>query len=141
VAELKTKPTTASVKAFLDQIDDDQRRKDCRTVAAIMQSVTRAKPVMWGPKIVGFGQFDYGRSGGTATYKWFLAGFSPRAAATVVYLLGGADKALLAKLGKHKIGGSCLYIKRLDDVHQPTLRKLIAASVKNVSKRFTRKPS
>ena len=118
MAELKTKPTTASVKAFLDTIDDDQRRKDCRTVASIMQSLTRAKPVMWGPKIVGFG---------------------PREAATVVYLLGGADKALLAKLGKHRIGGSCLYIKRLDDVHQPTLRKLIAASVKNVSNRFARK--
>ena len=137
MAELKTKPTTASVKAFLDTIDDDQRRKDCRTVASIMRSVTGAKPVMWGPVIVGFGTFEYRRSGGES-FKWFPAGFSPRKSALVVYLLGGADKALLAKLGKHSMSGSCLHIKRLEDVHLPTLHKLIATSIKNVSKRFAR---
>ena len=139
MAELKTKPTTASVKAFLDNIDDDQRRKDCQTIAAMLRSVTGAKPVMWGSAIVGYGDFEYSRSNGD-TFKWFVAGFSPRKAGTVVYLIGGPDKALLAKLGKHKMSaGSCLEIKRLDDVHQPTLKKLVETSVKNVTKRFARK--
>ena len=127
MAELKTKATKASVKDFINAIDDEQRRKDCHALTSIMQSVTRAKPVMWGPSIVGFGEFEYYSS--RKPYQWFLAGFSPRKAATVVYLMGGRDEGLLAKLGRHSMGGSCLYIKRLDDVHTPTLKKLIAGSM------------
>jgi hypothetical protein len=135
MAELKTKATTASVSAFLGKISDPERRKDAKAVASIMKTVTRAKPVMWGDRIVGFGYFQYSRSNGD-TFKWFLAGFAPKSAAMVVYLIGGSDKALLKKLGKHKLSGSCLHIRRLDDVDQPTLKKLVAASVKNIAKRF-----
>ena len=135
MAELKTKATTASVKDFLAKIRNEQRRKDSQAVASMMKAVTGARPVMWGAKIVGFGHFEYSRRSGES-FKWFLAGFSPRDTALVVYLIGGADKSLLKKLGKHSMGGSCLYIKRLDDVDQPTLRNLVVASVKNVSKRF-----
>ena len=127
MAELKTRATKASVTQFFDAIDDEQRRKDCRALSSIMQAVTKAKPVVWGTSIVGFGEFEYYSS--RKPYQWFLAGFSPRKAALVVYLMGGRDAALLAKLGKHSMGGSCLYIKRLDDVHQPTLKKLIAGSI------------
>jgi len=131
MAELKTKATKARVKDFIDSIDGDERRKDCREIAAMLQKVTKAKPVMWGSSIVGFGEMDYFNSAGKSN-KWFLAGFSPRKAALTVYLMGGRDQALLDKLGKHSMGGSCLLIKKLDDVHRPTLEKLIATSLKRL---------
>lgn len=131
MAELKTQATKASVKDFIDAIDGDERRQDCRELAAIMQKVTRAKPVLWGTSIVGFGEMEYFNAAGKSN-KWFLAGFSPRKAALTVYLMGGRDQALLDKLGKHSMSGSCLLIKKLDDVHRPTLEKLIATSLKRV---------
>ena len=133
MAELKTQKTGASVATFLNSIADKQRRKDCKAIAAMMQRVTGAKPKMWGASIVGFGDYHYkyasGRSG-----DWFQLGFSPRAAALTLYLIGGypKDAASMKKLGKAKSGGACLYIKSLDDVHLPTLRSLIAQSVKRV---------
>ena len=130
MAELKTQATKASVKDFINSLDD-QRRKDCREIAAIMQKVTKARPVMWGTSIVGFGDMDYVNAAGKSN-KWFLAGFSPRKAALTVYLMGGRDQALLDKLGKHSMSGSCLQIKRLEDVHRPTLEKLIATSLKRL---------
>lgn len=130
MAGLKTQATRASVKDFINTLDD-QRRKDCRELAAIMQKVTRARPVMWGTSIVGFGEMDYFNAAGKSN-KWFQAGFSPRKAALTVYLMGGRDQALLDKLGKHSMGGSCLLIKKLDDVHRPTLEKLIATSMKRL---------
>ena len=131
MSELKTQATKASVKDFIDSIDDEQRRKDCREMSAILQKVTKAKPVMWGTSIVGFGEMDYFNAAGKSN-KWFLAGFSPRKAALTVYLMGGRDQALLDKLGKHSMSGSCLQLKKLDDVHRPTLQKLIATSLKRL---------
>ena len=131
MAELKTQATKASVKDFINSLDD-QRRKDCQEIAEMMESATKAKPVMWGSSIVGFGDFEYTGSNGKSN-KWFLAGFSPRKAALTLYLMGGKDKELLAKLGnKVTMGGSCVYLKKLDDVHRPTLRKLIAESLRRV---------
>lgn len=130
MAELKTKATTASVAAFLDSIEDDTRRKDCKEIVAMMKKATNKKPVMWGPAIVGFGDHEY--TGASRTSKWFEAGFSPRKAALTLYLMGGKDQELLAKLGAHSLGGGCLYIKRLDDVDKPTLQKLIDTSVKRL---------
>ena len=134
MAELKTKATKASVSRFIDSIDDDQRREDCRSLVAMMTSVTGAKPVMWGPAIVGFDEYEYEGSNGTKT-KWFKVGFSPRKAALSLYLMGGKDEKLLGKLGPNSMGAGCLYIKRLDDVHTPTLRKLITQSVKKIDAR------
>ena len=126
MVELKTQKTGASVKGFIDAMPDEERRADCRKVAKLMQEVTGAKPAMWGPSIVGFGQQTLKYASGREL-DWFLAGFSPRKQDLVLYLLGGyAGQAdLLRKLGKHKTGKSCLYIRRLGDVDEAVLKQLI----------------
>jgi hypothetical protein len=131
VAELKTRATKASVTQFLRDITDDARRADCKTVIEMMTRATKSKPVMWGPAIIGFGDHEYTGANGKSN-RWFQVGFSPRKHALTLYLMGGWDKALLEKLGDSTTSVSCLYIKRLDDVHRPTLQKLIAESVKRV---------
>lgn len=131
VAELKTKETTESVSAFLDEIADEGRRKDCRAVADIMQSVIKEEPRMWGTSIVGFGHYHYkGKSGREG--EWMITGFSPRKGDLTLYIMGGFDKFpdLMPKLGKYKTGKSCLYIKKLSDVDVKVLRKLVTESVK-----------
>jgi hypothetical protein len=136
VAELKTQKTRASVSEFINGIEDDQKRKDSKTLVAMMTKATKTKPAMWGPAIIGFGDHDYFGASGKAT-KWFEVGFSPRKAALSLYLMGGKDAKLLTELGKTSTGGTsmgagCLYIKRLDDVHKPTLQKLIDSTVKKI---------
>ena len=131
MAELKTKAAKAGVTAFLNTIENAERRADCTTLVEMMTKATRAKPVMWGPAIVGFGDHEYTGANGKST-KWFQVGFSPRKHALTRYLMGGWDTALLEQLGHWTTSVSCLYIKRLDEVHRPTLQKLIAASVKRV---------
>jgi hypothetical protein len=129
-AEPKTKPTQASVKDFLNQIPDEERRKDCFAVAKMMEEITGNKPKMWGPSIVGFGTHHYKYASGREG-DWPIAAFSPRKKDLTVYLMIGFDKnPLMKQLGKYSNGKSCLYIKRLSDVHVPTLKKLIKASVK-----------
>jgi hypothetical protein len=133
MAENKPQRTGASVTAFLNAIADEERRKDCRTVARLMQEVTGEKPAMWGPSIVGFGRYHYryesGREG-----DWFLAGFAPRKQDLTLYITAGFDRyaALMKRLGKHKTGRSCLYIKRLSDIDEGVLRDLVAASVRHM---------
>ncbi len=131
MAELKTQVTKKSVAQFLDSIADEQRRAECKTIAAMMAKATETAPAMWGPSIVGFGNHDYAGANGKKN-KWFQVGFSPRKQALTLYLVGGKDEKLLAKLGKQTTGAGCLYIKSLDDVHQPTLQKLIADSVQRL---------
>ena len=136
MAELKTKPTGASVSSFLNSIPDDERRKDCKAVAALMQKATGARPRMWGPSIVGFGDFEYVNST-RKPQAWFLCGFSPRKQALTLYLMGGypKDPGTAKKLGKFKTGGSCLYIKSLGDVHLPTLKALVGQSIRRIKDR------
>ena len=143
MAELKTQATRASVAKFINGLTDDQRRKDCKALAAMMSKATKAKPIMWGPAIIGFGDHEYTGASGKPT-KWFKVGFSPRKAALSLYLMGGKDKTLLASLGRYAISGTnmdggCLYVKRLSDIDQSTLQKLIATSVKNLRKREQQK--
>lgn len=132
----KTTVTDGSVEAFLAGIADPQKQQDCRTVAAIMAKATSEGPRMWGPSMVGFGQYHYvyesGREG-----DWFVTGFAPRAANLTLYIMDGFPKyaELLAKLGKHTTGKSCLYIKRLSDIDLKVLEQLITASVKHVGKK------
>ena len=135
MAELKTKPTQHSVKDFIDAIEDEQLRKDCRTVSRIMKRVTKATPKMWGPGMVGFGSYDYKYASGRDA-DWFLAGFAPRKQNLTLYIMSGFQKynTLLKKLGKHKIGKSCLYVKRLDDVDIDVLTQLIEDSVAHLRK-------
>src|SRR6476659_2842861 len=98
MAELKTKATKASVGNFIGAIKDEARRKDCEEIVKMMTKATKAKPVMWGPAIVGFGEYEYVGSTGKSM-KWFKVGFSPRKQALTFYLMGGKDEKLLAKLG------------------------------------------
>jgi hypothetical protein len=134
--ENKTKPTAHSVAAFLAAIPDEQRRQDCAALVAMMSQAAQAEPKLWGSNIIGFGQYHYvydsGREG-----DMMLTGFSPRKPALVLYGLGSGEQreALLEKLGKFKTGKGCLYIKKLEDVHTPTLKKLIALGVKEAKKK------
>jgi hypothetical protein len=134
--ENKTKPNEQGVAQFLAAIPDEQRRQDCQTLVALMSKAAKAEPRLWGSNIVGFGQYHYvyesGREG-----DMMLVGFSPRKPALVLYGMGGVDQreALLEKLGKYKTGKGCLYIKKLEDVHLPTLKKLIEQSAKQAKKK------
>jgi hypothetical protein len=129
MAEPKTKPTTASVPKYLDSIEDETRRKDAKALAKLFREVTGLKPRLWGETMVGYGSYDYTyESGHSGTY--FLTGFAPRKANLVLYLLDGFDgyDELLARLGPHRSGRSCLYLKRLDQVDTDALRELLQAS-------------
>ena len=132
MAELKTKRRRASAEAFLDRIADKQRRQDCEVVSKLMKQATKAAPQMWGPAIVGFGDFHYRYASGREG-DWFETGFSPRKESLTLYLMPGLDRygPLLAKLGKHKTSKSCLHIKKLSDVDLQVLNELIERSVKD----------
>lgn len=134
MAELKTKANKASVKAFLKSITDKSTREDSEVIIEMMQTATKAEPMMWGTSIIGFGNYHYvyasGREG-----DWFICGFSPRKQNLTVYLMGGLEmqKELLSKLGKYKTGKGCLYFKRLDDIDKNVLKSMIKNSVKKLS--------
>ena len=132
-AELKTQRNSASVKAFLDSVADERKRKDAKAIAALMEDVTGEKPAMWGTSIVGFGTYHYKGASGREG-DWMLTGFSPRKDSLTLYLMSGFQQYgdLLAKLGKHKTSMGCLYLKSLDDVHMPTLKTLVRQSVKRM---------
>jgi hypothetical protein len=129
MTENKTVPTNQSVEDFLNAIDDEQKRKDSFALLNLMREVTDLEPRMWGSSIVGFGSYHYkyasGREGDT-----IVAGFSPRKQNLTIYNMGGVDPDddLFKNLGKHTSGKGCLYIKRLDDVDLPTLKRLIEVS-------------
>jgi Domain of unknown function (DU1801) len=128
----KTQPREADVEAFLAAVADETRREDARTLCALLGEVTGEPPVMWGSSIVGFGKYRYryesGHEGTSA-----LASFSPRKQHLVLYLVGGWEDRhgkLLAKLGPHKTGKGCLYLKRLADIDLDVLRDLVDRSVR-----------
>lgn len=134
MAELKTKKNTASVEKFLNNVADEQRRRDCFRVLEIMKAETKAEPAMWGTSIVGFGRYQYKYASGR-DLEWFLTGFSPRKQDLTLYIMPGLERypSLMKKLGKHKTGKSCLYIKKLEDVDLPTLKQLIKRSVADLA--------
>jgi hypothetical protein len=122
MAEPKTQKTKASVAAFIAAVEDDTRRKDAKSVDKLFRDITGEKPAMWGPTIVGYG--EYKNPNGV---PWPRLGFSPRKANLVLYVMDGYDKEpLMKQLGKHKTGRSCLYINKLADVDQGVLRKIVA---------------
>ena len=135
MAELKTKPSGVSVREFIDGIEDEQRRKDCRKVMQIMKRVTGAGPKMWGSSIVGYGSYRYKYASGREG-EWMLTGFSPRKQALTLYIMAGIEDGapLMKELGKHTTGKSCLYIKRLDDVDLEVLEALVRSSVERVQR-------
>lgn len=141
MAELKTKQNSASVAAFLAVIDDPQQRSDARKIAALMRAASGSRAKMWGTSIVGFGSYHYKYASGREG-DWPVVGFSPRKQNLSLYIMAGFSQfdALLAKLGKHKVGKSCLYIRRLADVDEKVLRKLVDASIKYMRGKYaTRK--
>lgn len=135
MTENKTQPSDASVDAFIAAASPD-KKTDSERLIAILHDITGEKPVLWGPGIIGFGRYHYeydsGHEGDSA-----LIGFSPRKRELVIYIMPGFDsfQALLAKLGKHKAGKSCLYIKRLSDIDLKVLTELMAESVKLIRSR------
>ena len=137
MAEAKTKATTASVKAYLDAIEDDARRKDCKALVAMMKRVTGCPPAMWGPSIVGFGTYHYKYASGHEGDSCQV-GFSSRVSAISVYLHLGETgaAALLEELGPHKLAKACLHLKRLADVQLPVLEQLVALSVTEITRRY-----
>lgn len=136
MAELKTKKTTASVKDFLDGVEDEQKRKDAKKIAKMMRDATGKRGKMWGSAIVGYGALTVDYANGK-TGEWFTVGFSPRASYLSLYIMDGFSgyDGLLRKLGKHKHGKSCLNIKRLSDVDEGVLQTLIQKSVEHCQKR------
>jgi hypothetical protein len=135
MAEPKTKQTNASVEDFINTVKDETMREDCWAVVKLMQDATKAEPKMWGPSIVGFGLYTYKYASGK-TGDWPLVGFSPRKQNLTLYVTAGYDgeDELLEKLGTFTRSKACIYVKRLSDLHLPTLKKLITASVKHTRK-------
>lgn len=137
MAELKTKATKQSVASFLKSVTDEQKLADAKAVITMMRDATKCEPVLWGTSIIGFDTYRYkyatGREG-----DWPIVGLSPRKTNLTLYIMPGFDayEGLLAKLGKHSTGSSCLYIKRLADVDTAVLKKLITQSVAAMKKRY-----
>lgn len=137
--EIKTKKNTASVAQFLNSIEDGQKRKDAKEINKMLRDITGEKPKMWGASIIGYGSYKYKSERSKAEGEWMLIGFSPRKQNISIYIMPGYDDygALLEKLGPHKHSVSCLYIKRLSDIHIPTLKKLMTRGYKDMKKNPT----
>ena len=137
MAENKTKPTDASVEGYIASRAYEQQHADCRELMALLEKITRQPPKMWGPSIVGYGFYRYPYESGR-TGEAPLAGFAIRGRELVVYLMAEGDRqrSLLSKLGKHNIGKSCLYFKKLADLDSSVLEQLVAGSVAEVRRRY-----
>ena len=136
MAEAKTKPTAASIDDYLESRASPDQLADCRALMVLLNRVTKERPRMWGPSIVGYGSYSYRYESGR-TGESCLTGFAVRGRDLVVYLVAESPEQaeLLAKLGKHKFGKACLYIKRLADVDTTVLEALVANSVSEVQRR------
>jgi hypothetical protein len=130
-AEIKTKPTDVKVEDFLNAVPDERKRKDAFTLLEMMKKISGEKPVMWGGSIVGFGLKRYKSPSSGREVDWMKIGFSPRKAALTVYLMNADRHAdALKSLGKHKTGGGCLYITKLEDVDLKVLTGIVKEAYK-----------
>lgn len=133
----KTQPTSTSVADFISSLSDKRRQAESRQLIDLMQEESGEEPVLWGPAIIGFGQYHYryesGREG-----DFMRVGFSPRKQNLSIYIIPGFEpyQALLERLGKHKVGKSCLYIRRLDNVDMSVLRELVRKSLDDMESRY-----
>jgi hypothetical protein len=136
MSEAKTKPTTASVEEYLTSKASPEQLSDCKASMASFKKVTKQSPKMWGPSIVGYGSYSYKYESGR-TGESCLTGFAVRGKELVVYIVAESQEqqALLAKLGKHKMGKACLYFKRLADLDINVLEKLVSGSVAEIKRR------
>jgi hypothetical protein len=137
MAKTKTFKTDQDVTEFINSVADEKKRADSFKLVETMSAVTGFKPYMWGPTIIGFGNYHYkyesGHEGDAP-----LAGFSPRKSAISLYFESRFPERdeLLKQFGKHKAAVACIYIKRLDDINIPVLKKMIAASIKHTKKLY-----
>lgn len=136
MAKSKTTETKNSVEGFLKKVKDEKKRNDCSALINLINKHTKLEPKMWGASIVGFGSYHYkyesGREGDAP-----LVGLSPRANAITLYLSNAKEKAeLLKKLGKHKMGGGCVYIQKLEDIDTGVLTKMVDNSIKHLKSKY-----
>lgn len=142
MAQNKTQPQKSDVAAFLDAVEPERRRVDARALDRLFRQVTGYAPVMWGPSIIGYGRYHYryesGREG-----DYLATGFSPRKANLVVYIMPGYTdfSRILARLGKHKLGKSCLYLNKLSDVDMDVLAELVRAGLADLATRWPVHPT
>lgn len=128
MGDIKTKQTDADVHDFINTFaDTEQKKKDSYELLALMEELSGFKPKMWGPSMIGFGQYHYKSERSTQEGDWFLIGFSPRKAAISLYVYTGSPKHahLLENLGKFKMGKACIYVKKLSDINEEALKTLI----------------
>lgn len=133
MAELKTKENEASVEGYINAAGDEKVQADCRVLFKLMKKATGAEPKMWGDKIVGFGKYQYKSAATGKGGDWFIMGFAARKAGLVLYLMSGYTpeiKECMVRLGKHKLSGSCIHIKRLSDVDVKVLEEMINEAAK-----------
>ncbi|WP_127557395.1 DUF1801 domain-containing protein [Saccharospirillum alexandrii] len=136
----KTQPTSTSIAEFIESLDDERRQAECNQLIDLMREESGEEPVLWGPAIIGFGQYHYrydsGREG-----DFMQVGFSPRKQNLSIYIIPGFEpyQTVLERLGKHKLGKSCLYIKRLEDVDTSALRELVRQSLIDMKERYPEK--
>ena len=137
-----TQATDISVESFLASVEPDRKREEARQLDALFQRVTGWQPLMWGPSMIGYGEYHYryesGREG-----DFLATGFSPRKSRHSIYILPGYGDYgdILARLGKHARGKSCLYINKLADIDLDVLGELIEAGVRDLSRRYEVKPT
>lgn len=135
MSDLKTKPTDQNVEEYLKKVENPTKREDSFKILELMKDITNEEPTMWGDSIIGFGSYHYkyktGREG-----DWFVTGFAPRKQNLTLYIMSGFDRydELLRKLGKHKLGKSCLYINKLKDIDTSILREIVKQSIEFVRK-------
>ena len=132
MAEIKTKPTTASVEDFINTVKDEQKRKDSFVILEMMKKASGEEPKMWGSSLIGFGNVRLKSPATGKEVDWLRIGFSPRKANLSLYLTGDIKKQAVAlkKLGKHKTGKGCLYINKLEDIDIKVLKGMIEVSLK-----------
>lgn len=136
-SQLKTQPGTGDVEDFLGGIRDERRRAESRTLLDMMREVTGEDPIVWGKAMVGFGRYHYRYASGRQG-DWFRIGFSPRKQALTIYCIPGHEqhRDLLADLGRHTTGVSCLYVPRLEDVDLGVLRQILDKSWAEMAERY-----
>ncbi len=140
MAKNKTAETAVSVNDFINAVKDETKRKDSFSLIDLIEKQTGFEPKMWGPRIIGFGSYHYKYDTGHAGDSP-LVGFSPRAAALTLYLSGQFENRedLLEKLGNHKTGKGCIYVKKLGDINIETLQKMIANHIRHIQKLYSNK--
>ncbi|MCO5264224.1 MAG: DUF1801 domain-containing protein [Lentimicrobium sp.] len=139
MAEIKTRPVDTDVHEFIRTFaNTEQKIADSFTLLKLMEEITGYKPVMWGPSIIGFGSYHYKSERSRQEGDWPLAGFSPRKAAISLYVYAGipAQDEMLKELGKYKMGKACIYVKRLADIRQDVLIRLIQSSLEYMRKKY-----